>query len=267
MKLKHCSNSQRQQIPFKYLLWKKTRLPIKSLYPGPTPRWGISRPSPPNHCLYPSEDCAPKESNRTGTTGAYFGACAPPKYCLCPPSVRKASFQDEKHEWTKILRRSLRFRAEDLVFWSSPQICGQEPKLAPLDSVVPRQAVNVPPQPHPERELYRRYLQGVIWNEDIFLVITPELEEKFICAPQNSFSDPSPVSLLWRRAWLYHLDKAKKIGYFTIILIIFSDSILIFCNFFWCVRISYFVFFFFFDLTYILFSSKCILNKNYDNTQ
>ena len=44
---------------------------------------------------------------------------------LCPPSVSKVSFQDEKHEW--MLRRSLRFCGEDLFFFLffTPEFVGK----------------------------------------------------------------------------------------------------------------------------------------------
>ena len=97
----------------------------------------------------PSKDCAPKESNRLGATGVHFGACATPKYFLCPPIVSKVSFQDEKNEWTP--RQSLRFYAEDLFlvflhYW----ICGRKPSSSPYGSVAPHQVKNV--SPHLQKE-------------------------------------------------------------------------------------------------------------------
>ena len=83
----------------------------------------------PNHCLCPpSEDCASKENNRSSGTWAYFRVCAP-QNTACAPQAWVVPFQDEKHEWTP--RRSLRFRAEDPLFFGLyPWICGQEARSA-----------------------------------------------------------------------------------------------------------------------------------------
>ena len=53
--------------------------------------------------------------------------CAFPKYCLCPPSASKVSFQFEKHEWTP--RRILKFRAEGLFFSLHPNFAGKNRDL------------------------------------------------------------------------------------------------------------------------------------------
>ena len=88
-------------------------------------------------CALPSKKrapCAQKESNRPGATRVCFGACAPPKYCLCPPSVSKVLFQDKKHECTPKL--SLRFCAEDLFFVFTLEFVGK--KRDPHHQIPPR---------------------------------------------------------------------------------------------------------------------------------
>ena len=49
----------------------------------------------------------------------------PPQNIACAPeSVRKISFQEEKHEWTR--RLSLRFRAEDFILVFTLEFVGKK---------------------------------------------------------------------------------------------------------------------------------------------
>ena len=72
-----------------------TRRPKRPFAAGPAPQGGIFRGRPPQtRNVLPKRGLCPQKSNRFGATGVLFGACAPPKMLL-------------------------RFRAEDLFFYSS----------------------------------------------------------------------------------------------------------------------------------------------------
>ena len=114
----------------------------------------------------PSKDRSPKQSNRSSATGVHFGACAPPKCCLCPTSLSKVSFCDEntseRHnedldfatktdflvftpEFKVKTMTKPRFQEEDLLFFVlHPCICGQRLRSAPLDPVALPPAKIVP---------------------------------------------------------------------------------------------------------------------------
>ena len=86
----------------------------------------------------PKQGFALKESNRSGATGVCFGACAPPKYCLSPPSVRKVRSKTKTTN-DRTPRRSLRFRAKHFFmvftpkFWARIEIRTIRFRRAPLD--------------------------------------------------------------------------------------------------------------------------------------
>ena len=80
-------------------------------------------------------------------------------------------------------------------------------KIAPHAKLVPQKLATGPEPCHP------------MWDEDFFLVFTPEFKGKnILCLPNIVRVPLPPVTLLWRRARLYglsilhvHLKKTKDI--------------------------------------------------------
>ena len=52
-------------------------------------------------CLLPSEDCAPKESNRPSAIGVHFRKCAPPKHYLCPSPQTSVKYRSRTKNSSK----------------------------------------------------------------------------------------------------------------------------------------------------------------------
>ena len=108
----------------------KDRFMLFQIRPGST--WDISGPCPQiTACATPSEKCAlqARIMPRNKVTGLVplariLGTVPPPKYCLCPPSMSKVSFQDKKLECTP--RVSIRFCAKDLFLVSTIEFVGKE---------------------------------------------------------------------------------------------------------------------------------------------
>ena len=165
---------------------------------GPCHPKSLLVPPPKRELCPPSEDCAPKKSNRPGAIGVHFRACAPPKNCLCHPIVSKIFVPGRKKRLNaktepKILRRKP-------LFWSSPLNLWSKSEIRTIKSRRTRQAINVPP---PSKTCASNEGKRPEWRPFFsYLVFFPEDEVKFICAPPDIFlPPPPPVTPLWRRAW------------------------------------------------------------------
>ena len=150
--------------------WMLTRCVLKS---GLALWEGIPGPCPPNNCFYPpkrevsppSEDCAPKETNRLGVTGVQFEAWDSQNTAYHPWIRKKELFfrrfcnKDRLFFWLhpKIHQFSLIIRGRPF-FCSSTQMSR---KFADFRGRRPEFAVTL----------------RSFWDEHLFLVLAPDFEE------------------------------------------------------------------------------------------